>query len=73
MWVAVAKTNQTRKYQSIQAEVTLVNLLVSRKKDKMTNNEPQNITQETKDRVTRTPLKTGGELRCTKKQYSYFN
>ena len=47
--------------------------MVSRKKDKMTNNEPQNITQETKDRVTRTPLKTGGELRCSKKQYALPN
>jgi len=25
----------------------------------------QNITHEIKDRVTRTPLKTGGELRCS--------
>jgi hypothetical protein len=25
----------------------------------------QNITQKTKDRATRTPLKTGGELRCS--------
>jgi hypothetical protein len=24
-----------------------------------------NITHKTKDRVTRTPLKTGGELRCS--------
>ena len=28
------------------------------KKDKMTNNDPQNITHKTKDRVTRTPLNT---------------
>jgi hypothetical protein len=26
-----------------------------------------NITHETKDRVTRTPLKTGGELRCSRR------
>jgi len=31
----------------------------------MTNNDLQNITHKTKDRVTRTPLKTGGELRCS--------
>jgi len=31
---------------------------------KMTNNVLQNI-HKTKDRVTRTPLKTGGELRCS--------
>jgi len=35
------------------------------KKDKRTNNDLQNITQKTKDRVTRTPLKTGGELGCS--------
>jgi len=29
------------------------------KKDKRTNNDLQNITHETKDRVTRTPLQTG--------------
>ena len=29
---------------------------------KTANNELQNITCKTKDRVTRTPLKTGGEL-----------
>jgi len=28
----------------------------------MTNNDLQNMTHKTKDRVTRTPLKTGGEL-----------
>jgi hypothetical protein len=33
--------------------------MAKRKKDKRTNNDLQNITQETKDRVTRTPLKTG--------------
>ena len=32
------------------------------KKNKTTNNDLQNITHKTKDRVTRTPLKTGGEL-----------
>ena len=31
-----------------------------KKKDKRTNNDLQNITHKTKDRVTRTPLKTGG-------------
>jgi hypothetical protein len=29
---------------------------------KRTNNDQQNITQKTKDRVRRTPLKTWGEL-----------
>ena len=35
-----------------------------KKKDERTNNNLQNITHKTKDRVIRTPLKTGGELRC---------
>ena len=37
-----------------------------KKKEKKTNNDLQNITQKTKDRVTQTPLKTGGELRCSR-------
>ena len=32
---------------------------------KRTNNDLQHITQITKNRVTRTPLKTGSELRCS--------
>jgi hypothetical protein len=40
------------------------NIMVKRKR---TNNDLQSITQETKDRVTRTPLKTGGELSCSRK------
>ena len=34
------------------------------KKDKRTNNDLHNITQKTKDRVTRTALKSGGEFGC---------
>jgi hypothetical protein len=30
-----------------------------------TNNDIQNVTHKTKDRETRTPLKTGGELGCS--------
>ena len=33
------------------------------KRKKMTNKDLQNITQKTKDRVRRTPLKTGCELK----------
>ena len=33
--------------------------------DKRTNTDLQNITKKTKDRVTRTPLKTGGELKSS--------
>jgi hypothetical protein len=32
---------------------------------KMTNNGLQNITHKTKDRVTQTPLETGGEPMCS--------
>jgi len=32
---------------------------------KWTNNDLQNIAQKTKDRATRTPLKTVSELRCS--------
>jgi hypothetical protein len=32
---------------------------------KKLNNDPQNITQKIKDRVTRTPLKIGRELMCS--------
>jgi len=30
-------------------------------------------THKTKDRVTRTPLKTGGELRCSRRVISFFS
>jgi hypothetical protein len=36
-----------------------------KKKDKKTNNDLQNTTHKTKERVTRTPLKTGDEHRCS--------
>jgi len=36
-----------------------------KKKYKRTNNDLQNTMQKTKDRATRTPLKTGCELRCS--------
>jgi hypothetical protein len=36
-----------------------------KKKYKRTNNDLQKHTYKTKDRVTRTPLKTGGERRCS--------
>jgi hypothetical protein len=42
------------------------------KKYKRTNNDQQN-TYETKDRVTRTPLKTGGELRCSGRVSSFYS
>jgi len=39
--------------------------MAKRKKYKRTNNCLQNITQKTEDRASRTPLKTGGERRCS--------
>jgi hypothetical protein len=41
--------------------------MAKRKTDRWTHNGLQNITQKTKDRVTRTPLKTRGELRCSRR------
>ena len=35
------------------------------KKGQKDNNDLQNTTQKTKDRVTRTPLENGGEFRCS--------
>ena len=43
----------------------------SKQKGKKTNTDPQNITHKTKDRVARTPMKTGGELRCSGRVSSY--
>ena len=36
-----------------------------KKRDKRTNDDQQNMTQKIKDRATRTPLKTGSELKCS--------
>jgi hypothetical protein len=38
-----------------------------KKKYKRTNNDQQNISYKTKDRVIRTPLKTGSGLRCSER------
>ena len=45
-------------------ESKTVNWRTHKKKDKRTNNDLQTFTQKTKDRVTRTSLKTGSELWC---------
>ena len=37
---------------------------------KKTNNDPQCTTQRTKDRATRTKLKTGCKLRCSRRENS---
>jgi hypothetical protein len=39
--------------------------MARRKRTKGQTNDLQNTTQKTKDRATRTQLKTGGELRCS--------
>ena len=44
-----------------------INPMTRRKKDKKTNNDLQNTTQNTKDRSTQTPLKTGDELMCSER------
>jgi hypothetical protein len=41
--------------------------MANEKGQKDTNNDVQNVTKKTKDRATRTPLKTGGELGCSGK------
>jgi len=44
--------------------------MAKRKKDKRTKNDLQNTMHKTKDRATRTPLKTGGELKCSGRRNS---
>jgi len=41
-------------------------------KTKRTNNDIQNIIHKTKDRVTRTPQKTGYELMCARRDPFYY-
>ena len=46
--------------------------VTNRKRTTRQNNDIQNITHKTKDRVTRAPLNTGGELGAPKdKSYSF--
>jgi hypothetical protein len=45
--------------------------VAKKKKDKKTNNGVQNTTQQSKDRATRTPLKTVDELRCSRMVSSF--
>ena len=53
--IRIRKSKKDRQYNS------------QRQKDKGTNNDLQNITQKTKDRATRTPLKIESELRCSRR------
>ena len=45
--------------------------MANEKGQKDTNNDVQNVTKKTKDRATRTPLKTGGELGCSGRVISF--
>jgi hypothetical protein len=47
------------------------NTMDKTKKDKRTNNDLQNIAQKANDWATRTPLKTGDELRTSKQFLLY--
>jgi hypothetical protein len=49
----VIRSLKSKKYRQYNGEM---------KNNKRTNNDLQNITQKTKDRVTRTPLKTNNDL-----------
>jgi hypothetical protein len=51
--ITIGKSKKNRKHND------------QKKRDKKTNNDQQNITQKTKDRVTRNPVKTGVELGCS--------
>jgi len=42
-----------------------------KEKDKTPYNDPQNTTQKTEDRATRTPLNIGDEVRCCWNQCLY--
>jgi hypothetical protein len=54
------------------SQISLTGILWERySKRKRTNNDLQNITQNTEDWATRTPLKTGGESRCSGRVISF--
>ena len=61
------KLDETKGVTRCRKSKTKNNTMVKRKKDKMTKNDLQNSTEKTKDRVTRTPQKIGGELGCSGK------
>ena len=58
--IRIRKSNKDRQDNGQKTDKTMA----KRKKDNGTNNDLQNTTQKSKDRATRNPLKTGGELRC---------
>ena len=53
--ITIGKSKKNRKHND------------EKKRDKKTNNDQQNITQKTKDRVTRNPVKTWGWTRVLRK------
>ena len=60
----IGKPNCERDNQNLYIEKEQTTQWPKEKVNKMPNNDLQNIHIKTKDWVTRTPLKTGGELRC---------
>jgi hypothetical protein len=46
---------------------------MAKKKKNRTNNDLQNITQNPKDRATRTPLKAGDELRGSRRVRRFYS
>jgi len=50
--------------KGLSEAINRLKIMAKRKKDNGTNNDLQNTTQNTDYRVTGTPLKSGGEIRC---------
>jgi hypothetical protein len=66
--MAKRRTDNTmakRRTDNTMAKRRTDNTMAKRRTDNRTNHDLQNIAHKTKDRVTRTPLKTGDELRCS--------
>ena len=69
--VLITKANDKNIHENTKGVITVRKSKMVRqhngqkKKDKRTNNDLQHTAQKTKDRATQTPLKTGGELKCS--------
>jgi hypothetical protein len=57
--------DKSLRYQIVMRNTKNRQNIDQKKKNKRTNNDLQNTTPKTKDRVTRTPLKIGDELMCS--------
>ena len=73
--IRIRKSKTDRQHNGQKTDNTMVKRQTTQwpkeKKDQRTNNDLQNITNKDKDRVTRTPPKTGGELRCSGRVSSF--